>query len=874
MAVTTLLMIFMRVTRHGVRIRRRAIMLHVLTRMIHRWRCSITDLSMLAERHCHASDCRNRQPQRGKHDRKESQPTHHALIVGEQGAYGKGVVPGMLLWKVSTGFSTRRPQTHSAYTEYMAPKSDSRLGIPTIIALLLAALWLLAGYQIYAQRERVIANKEVELGRLVIAIEEQSLRLFKLTEATVITASRWIEQHPGRYPGQDPTFIDLATNLRRLSDDSLEIRIVDKAGGAHLVPAPTRQPVANLAGREHFRVQQNPQTRGLFLSDPVLSQVNRQWVIPVSYPISGGAGEFSAIAAAIQVDRLIPSFEAQRHKPDGSITLIKTNGITLLRVPAIEGSIGKSIAQAPDFIGQLNAKPRGVYRVKGAFDGVERLVGHARLSGYPVIVAVTASLDDVLAPWRDELRRITLLMALVTVAAIFFAARFHRNERMAHDLLARSEHRFRTLIDHAPDAIIVVDVDMERIIDANPRAESLFQRTRDELLSGGVERFYAPMQPDGLPMAASIQQVRERAFRGESVVFERRLLRSTGAEITVETRVDDMSENGRRLLRASFIDITERKQAEQAIKDSEARLRLLVETSPLPMIVATPPPEGRVILLNQRFIEVLGYSVEDIPDLEAWWPRAYPDSDERKDTQLRWEAAVERMIASGSRSLLSPFNVEVSCKDGSRRYMEIHMSVHANRCMVVFNDLTERRDHDLQLQHIAHFDALTGLPNRRLLTDRMDQTIARSRRNGKILAVCYLDLDQFKPVNDRYGHEAGDRVLAEVAARTTEAIRAEDTAARLGGDEFVLLLVDLESIDECRQVLNRVIASLATPFDLGHGNSATLSASIGVAVFSGGDDTADTLMRNADQAMYAAKHGGRNRLTFFAGLPSSETGQH
>ncbi len=746
----------------------------------------------------------------------------------------------------------------------MSSARHSRFPIPPLVALLLAVLWALAGYRAYEDRERVVAAKELELTKLVVAVEEQTLRLLQLTEATLITTSRWIEEHPGVYPGRDPSFIDLVSNFRRLSDDTLEIRIMDAKGGAHVVPAPTRAAVVSLADREHFRVQQDPRTRGLFVSDPVLSHVNARWAVPVSYPVLGSDPQFAAVAAAIQIERIARPFEEQRLKPNGSVALIKTNGATLFRTPAIEGSIGKNISQAPDFIEHLNARDRGVYRVKGAFDGVERMIGHVRLTSYPVIIAVTASVDDALLPWRRELFQLLAFVFAVSGFALFFSLRSVRSTQQAQQKLADSEQRFRTLIEHAPDAILLLDIDQQRIVDANPMAEKLFERTRGELLSGGVERFYAPIQPGGLSAAESIRVAQERCIKGESVLVERRILSSSGHEKVVEARIDNMSEGGRRLARGSFIDITERKAAETALRESEARLRVLMETSPLPMLIATPPPECRMLMLNQRFEEVIGYTLEDIPTLDAWWLRAYPDAGYRMDTQRRWSEAVQRMIEAGQHSLLEPFAAEISCKGGWHRFVEIHMSVYGDRCLMVFNDLTQRHADEVELARVANYDILTNLPNRRLLTDRMEQAIARTRRKDRMLAVCYLDLDEFKPVNDLHGHEAGDKVLVDAAARMGEAIRTEDTAARLGGDEFVLLLADIENPDECESVLARVMSSLAMPFVLKGDVSVTLSASIGVALFPEGGETPDELMRNADQAMYAAKRAGRNRISYFA----------
>jgi diguanylate cyclase (GGDEF)-like protein/PAS domain S-box-containing protein len=180
----------------------------------------------------------------------------------------------------------------------------------------------------------------------------------------------------------------------------------------------------------------------------------------------------------------------------------------------------------------------------------------------------------------------------------------------------------------------------------------------------------------------------------------------------------------------------------------------------------------------------------------------------------------------------------------------------------VFSDISLIKRQEQQLQHLAQHDALTGIPNRVLLADRMRQAIAQSRRNGKLLAVCYLDLDGFKPINDTHGHEVGDRLLVEMARRMSDTLRSGDTVARLGGDEFVLLLQGLTDSEECEATLNRLLAVINLPTHVDD-QSLNLSASIGVSLYPSDDQDPDTLLRHADQAMYSAKQCGRGRYTFY-----------
>ncbi len=194
--------------------------------------------------------------------------------------------------------------------------------------------------------------------------------------------------------------------------------------------------------------------------------------------------------------------------------------------------------------------------------------------------------------------------------------------------------------------------------------------------------------------------------------------------------------------------------------------------------------------------------------------------------------------------------------------------------VALFSDITAIKEHQSQLEHIAHFDALTNLPNRLLLADRLQQAMAQAQRRGQLVAVAYLDLDGFKNVNDRHGHDVGDQLLIALANAMKATLREGDTLARIGGDEFVALMIDLESAASCFPMLTRLLDAAAAPVQLGE-LLLQGSASIGVTIFPQAHDIeADQLLRQADQAMYQAKLAGKNRYHVFDAAQDSNTRIH
>lgn len=210
-------------------------------------------------------------------------------------------------------------------------------------------------------------------------------------------------------------------------------------------------------------------------------------------------------------------------------------------------------------------------------------------------------------------------------------------------------------------------------------------------------------------------------------------------------------------------------------------------------------------------------------------------------------------------------------KDGSIRWIEVSENpiFDSNGVVIgvegVMHDVTELKEHQKKLEEIAHYDTLTGLPNRLLLSDRLSHAIVSTKRRENKLAVFFLDLDDFKPVNDNYGHDIGDELLRILAKEMQAALREEDTLARIGGDEFVGIITNLDNNEECQPILDRLIKTVSTQYVI---KDATIQvgASIGIAFYPDNGIDSDILLRNADQAMYSAKQSGKNHYCFFKKL--------
>ncbi len=304
--------------------------------------------------------------------------------------------------------------------------------------------------------------------------------------------------------------------------------------------------------------------------------------------------------------------------------------------------------------------------------------------------------------------------------------------------------------------------------------------------------------------------------------------------------------------------VAEQKLTETRLLESQARQHTLVRA--IPDLVWLKDADGVYLSCNPRFERFFGAFEKDIVGKTDY---DFVD----KDLADYFRENDKRAMEKGGPSVNEEWITFAD--DGHRELLETTKTpmfdAHGRLIGVlgIGHDITERNEHANQLKHLAHYDLLTTLPNRVLLADRLRQAMAQTVRRKQLLAVAYLDLDGFKAINDRYGHESGDQVLVALANRMKQTLRDADTLARLGGDEFVAVFIDLADAVSCTPMLDRLLAAAAEPLHIGE-LEIQVSASLGVTFYPQAEEVdADQLLRQADQAMYQAKLAGKNRHHVF-----------
>lgn len=424
---------------------------------------------------------------------------------------------------------------------------------------------------------------------------------------------------------------------------------------------------------------------------------------------------------------------------------------------------------------------------------------------------------------------------LVLLAGLFCYLRSGRRHCL-------QEEHYRNLAEASFEGVLLSE--NGTIMDCNTNAAVLMGVPRQKLIG---QSLYVHIVPEYHEL------VRTSIVKGFDKPYEIEGIRADGTRFFIEVRGKTF-EVGRHVLRASTLrDITVRKREEEKLR----KLSAAVEHSSASIVITDL--DGTIEYVNPAFSCLTGYSLQealgqnprilktgDLPEefyKEMWdtllrgeeWRGEFHNK--RKDGTLFWEMASISPILN-DKGVVTNF-------------------------VAVKEDVTERKELRDRLEQMAQFDMLTGLPNRRMLLDRLFQTVAIARRNDQKFGLLFLDLDGFKRINDTYGHDAGDRVLKTVAARLSACIRISDTAGRIGGDEFTVILGTLAHYSDAGQVAEKILSALQRPITLPDGRKDCIGSSIGISVFPEDAQDGDGLLATADDAMYAVKRSGKNAYRFY-----------
>jgi diguanylate cyclase (GGDEF)-like protein/PAS domain S-box-containing protein len=421
----------------------------------------------------------------------------------------------------------------------------------------------------------------------------------------------------------------------------------------------------------------------------------------------------------------------------------------------------------------------------------------------------------------------------------------------------------RSLFESNIDALMTSDAD-GIITDVNKQMELLTGCTRDELIGAPFKNYFTDPQ---LAEAGINRVLSERKVTNYELTARAR----DGRETVVSYNGATLYDRDRRLqgVFAAARDITELKRSEEALKEGENRFRFMLENSPIAACIANKA-SGLVVFANQRYAELIAADSDQIIGIDPLQYYAQPQDYKDVNAQLgKGEVVSNKLLELG---VSSDHSVK---KWVLASYLLLEYQ-YEPAVMGWFYDISERKEMEDQIRQLAFYDPLTKLPNRRLLDDRLRQAMSASRRHKFYCALMFIDLDNFKPLNDTHGHAVGDLLLVEVAHRLKGCVRDTDTVARFGGDEFVVMLSELDtdktvSMSEAHFMAEKIHTSLSDPYQLilshedGPDTSVEhhCSASMGVVVFVDHQGDAGDIIKWADTAMYQAKEDGRNSISFY-----------
>jgi diguanylate cyclase (GGDEF)-like protein/PAS domain S-box-containing protein len=620
-------------------------------------------------------------------------------------------------------------------------------------------------------------------------------------------------------------------------------------------------PDIDVTDREFFRALKADPSLTTYMGEPVRNRATGSWTIHLVRKVSGPNGEFlGLVLGAMEMAYFDKSFAAVALGDGGRVRLFRDDGVLLASHPAVDPAVARVFVQNPQLVDFLDRTKAGTLQQIRPVLGEEWQVVGQRLPHYPLVLATSRTVDAALAEWRSAALYIAGtagLLLLVIGVVVWLSIRQMKSYELLVKARADGERKIQldATINNMTQGVLMFDAS-ERIVVCNRRYIEMYGLSPEVVKPGCTFHELITHRKATGTFAGDIDEY-HRAVR--DVVARR-----TIASRTIQTRdgrsiriIDQPMINGGWV--ATHEDITEQLRSRTELERTQAFLNTVIENVPSTIFVKEVQGQ-RYLLVNRAFEALWG-----VPREKVIGKTSYDLFVERTADQF-FDRDVQLLERPGQ-LLHTTYQIETPDNGirliESRRIAILSETGKPEYLLGVVEDITERARADERIRYMAHHDLLTGLSNRALFMEKLEEAGARLRRRGETFTVFMLDLDRFKYVNDSLGHPEGDSLLKETARRLKGALRETDVLARLGGDEFAILQAgESEQREDATVLAERIMRVIAEPYDI-NDSKVTIGTSIGIARAPTDGIEPSELMKKADLALYRMKSDGRNGYRFF-----------
>ncbi len=724
-----------------------------------------------------------------------------------------------------------------------------------LAAALIPLFWLTCFFATGIERNHAVADAEARAANVTFVYEQHLDSLFLDLDHSLLLLRALYEKDPARF--------DLNYWVRKaglISGTVTRFNLIDSDGYLTQTTADYSGPPVFFGDRSYFAASAASNEDVMQISGVASGRIVAGALITITRQLREPDRKFAGLMmATIDPNALVRFFDTAKLGAHGTLTLRNADLAILATKGLSETLVGEKSA-ARGLQAGLKKANTGSYWGGGALDGTNRLVTFRKSESVPLVLVSGIAEDEIFAPfWRQRMiyRGMATILTLLLVAAV--AWDLHRLRRLDEARRAREEliERFQSATEHMPQGLSMFDKE-QRLVAYNTRYLELYHLPAAEFHLGcTLKEFLEKRKASG----GLTEEV-------EDYLINMRARHVSGASL----QSIDTTANGRIIhiithLKAdggwvsTHEDITDRRQAEKELLSLKNFLDTIIQNIPMPILIKDARSR-RVLLVNRAYASLHGLRQDKI--IGATIPELFPDA-----MASRIEADdVEALNSEGGKTTVE-FSVDTP-EYGRRavrveRFAVCDENASPEYIISLVEDATDRKSNEARINQLARYDPLTGLSNRSLFREQLENLLERQRKDAMPFAVFMLDLDRFKQVNDAHGHHIGDALLRAVARRIRESIREDDVAARLGGDEFAVIAPGgRDELQSRSQVLaERLVQILGAPFKI-EGRQVNIGCSIGIALSPAHGEQSDQLLRCADLALYKAKNSGRKRFCFYS----------